>query len=854
MTRRRIALALSVTAGVVVLALVAVTVFTVWSIRRPYPEYDGTVELPRLSGEVEVIRDEHGIPHIYADSSEDLFRAQGYVHAQDRFWEMDVRRHATAGRLSELFGEDQVETDAFVRSMGWREVAKQELPLLEPETRRYLQAYADGVNAWLSERSGGDLAFAYTLLGVTGGETTPYRWSAIDSLAWLKAMAWDLRGNIEDEIDRSLIAAELPLERVEQLYPLYDADVGAPIVDDRYLPSHVPEAIAGHDGEPVPLDEAEAVLRDAADALRAAPSLLGDGDGIGSNSWVVDGSHTESGAPVLANDPHLSPEMPSVWYQVGLHCRDVGPECPFDVTGFSFSGLPGVVIGHNGQIAWGFTNLGADVTDLYLEDVQGDTYRIGDDRVPMQTREETIEVAGGEDVTITVRSTRHGPLISDHDDLMRDVGTRASVESAEDAPDPGEGYGVALQWTALEPGNTADAIFALNTAQDWESFRSAAALFDVPAQNLVYADVDGNIGYQAPGRIPVRSGGDGRYPVPGWTDEHEWVGYIPFEDLPTVFNPDDGMIVTANQPVTSDAYPFLLSADFDAGHRAGRIGELLGEATAGDGTVDVDSMAEIQMDSHSAAAEVLVPYLLELEAPAGYYGDGLRLLRDWDFAQKPESGAAAYFNAVWRHVLELTFHDELDEDQWPSGGGRWFEVMRGLLESPDDPYWDDVDTDRVETRDDILARAADRARDEMTQVQGKDASTWEWGRSHELTLVEPTFGTSGFGLIEGLFNQGPASVGGGTSTVLATAWVPEDGYEVTWVPSMRMIVDLGDVDASRWVDLTGVSGHPYHEHYGDQTELWQSGGMLPMRSEEEDVRRAGEHRLVFTPRETPSAG
>ncbi|WP_216853228.1 penicillin acylase family protein [Phytoactinopolyspora halotolerans] len=853
MARRRIIIALSVTTGVVVLALVAATVFTVWSIRRPFPEYDGTVGLPRLADDVEVIRDEYGIPHIYADTPEDLFRAQGYVHAQDRFWEMDFRRHATAGRLSELFGEDQVETDAFVRTLGWREVAKEERPLLEPETRRYLQAYADGVNAWLNDNSGGDLGFAYTLLGLTSGDTTPDRWTAIDSLAWLKAMAWDLRGNIEDEIDRALLAAELPRDRVEQLYPAYDTDVAAPIVADEQLPTQQPESIIGTDGEPLPLDETEVALRSAADALRSAPALLGDGDGIGSNSWVVDGSHTESGAPLLANDPHLGPEMPSVWYQVGLHCRDVGPDCPFDVTGFSFSGLPGVVIGHNGRIAWGFTNLGADVSDLYLEDVRGDTYLTGDERVQMETREETIQVAGGDDVTITVRSTRHGPLISDHDEQMREVGIRAPVDAEADAPARGDGYAVALQWTALQPGKTADAIFAINAAQDWESFRSAASLFDVPAQNLIYADIEGNIGYQAPGRIPVRANGDGRYPVPGWVDEYEWAGYIRFDDLPRVYNPDSGMIAAANQAVTSAAYPFLLTADFDRGHRAGRIDQLLREATAGGARVDAETMADIQMDSYSSAAEVLVPYLLDLNAPAGYYGDGLRLLEDWDYLQEPESGAAAYFNAVWRHVLELTFHDELPEDQWPDGGSRWIEVMRDLAAHPDDPYWDDVDTETIESRDEILARAVDRARNEMTRLQGKDASTWEWGRSHQLTLVEPTFGTSGIDLVESLVNTGPVSVGGGTSTVLATAWAPDEGYEVTWVPSMRMVVDLSNFDASQWVDLTGVSGHPYHEHYGDQTELWRDGEMLPMRSSANSVRHSGEHTLTFTPLETVGA-
>ena len=843
-TRRRIAIGISVLAGVVVLALVAATALSVWSVRRPFPEYDGAAEVARLSGDVEIIRDANGIPQIYADTAEDLFRAQGYVTAQDRFWEMDFRRHVTSGRLSELFGEDQVETDAFVRTLGWREVAEQELPLLSPDTRRYLESYADGVNAWLDGRSGGELGLAYTLLGLSGGDTAPEKWTPVDSLAWLKAMAWDLRGNLEDEVDRALLSADLPGERVEQLYPPLSDQISAPIVPDADLTTSsasVSTAAAERAG-PDALD----AIRSASDALDAAPAPLGTGDGIGSNSWVLDGSKTETGEPMLANDPHLAPSMPSVWYQVGLHCRDVGPSCPFEVAGFSFAGVPGVVIGHNGQIAWGFTNLGADVTDLYLEKVEGDSYLLGDEQIALRRRTETIEVAGGDDVTITVRSTVHGPLISDHDDQLREVGAVAPVGTS-DPPERGDGYAVALRWTALEPGHTADAIFALDRATDWNTFRAAAAIFEVPSQNLVYADVEGNIGYQAPGRIPIRRSGDGRYPVPGWTGENEWTGYIPFDALPSLLNPDDGMIVTANQRVTGPAYPYLLTDDFDYGQRAGRIRHLLDEATSGGSDVDADTMADIQLDTYNAAAEILVPYLRDMEVPEGYYGDGLRLLADWDYSQPPDSAAAAYFNAVWRNLLELTFHDELPEDQWPDGGGRWFEVVRTLLGSPHDLYWDDIRTeDIVETRDDILVQAVLDARDEMTRLQGKNPDTWSWGRLHALTLTDQTFGTSGIGLVEAMVNRGPFDVGGGTSVVQANGWDAADGYETDWVPSMRMIVDLADLDASRWIDLTGVSGHPYQEHYGDQTELWRTGRTLPMLWDDERIREAGEHTLTLT--------
>jgi penicillin G amidase len=838
-TRRRLKIGLGVVAGVVVLALLAGTSFVVWSVRRPFPEYDGTMELTGLRADVDVVRDDHGIPQIYADTAEDLFLAQGYVHAQDRFWEMDFRRHVTAGRISELFGEDEVDTDAFIRTLGWRRVAQQELPLLSPSTRRYLEAYADGVNAWLDGRSGGALGLQYTLLGLSGGDNSPEPWTPVDSLAWLKAMAWDLRSNMEEEIERSLLAAELPVDRIEQLYPDYPYSQNAPIVGDAYLSAGAPSGDGADRAAPAVAQDAVDALRSVSRTIDEVPNLLGEGAGVGSNSWVVDGSLTASGAPMLVNDPHLEPSMPSVWYQVGLHCRDPGPECPFEVAGYSFSGVPGIVIGHNAQIAWGFTNLAPDVSDLYLEQIEGDSYLVRDDFVPMETREETISVAGGDDVTITVRTTRHGPVVSDHEDQLRDVGEEAPVE---DADARGDGFAVALRWTALDPGRTADALFLLNSADDWDSFRAAASMFEVPSQNMVYADVEGNVGYQAPGKIPIRRSGDGRWPAPGWTEANEWVGFIPFDALPSVLDPDEGFVVTANQPVTSEAYPFLLTRDFDYGQRAQRIRDLIEQA----GPLDSEAMVDIQMDSYNVNAESLVPHLLEVDGVSGYYGDGVDLLRDWDFIQPPDSAPAAYFNAVWRSLLELTFHDELPEDQWPDGGGRWFEVVVNLLEAPEDPYWDDVSTeDEIETRDTVLRQALREARDEMTSLQGKDPSRWEWGRMHDLSLTDQTFGTSGIGPIEALVNRGPVDVGGGTSIVQATAWYAPDGYETIWVPSMRMVVDLGDLDASRWIDLTGVSGHPYHEHYGDQTELWRTGQTLPMRWSEDTIRSEADDTLTL---------
>ncbi|MEV5409327.1 penicillin acylase family protein [Thermopolyspora sp. NPDC052614] len=831
---------------ILVLAVVAAG-FATFTIRRSFPRLDGEIALAGLSAPVTVHRDRYGVPHIYADTTDDLFRAQGYVHAQDRFWEMDFRRKTTAGRLSELFGASTLDVDKVVRTLGWRRVAERELPLLAPETRRALDAYAAGVNAWLAQHEGAwDKSLEYAVLKLINGSYAPEPWTPVDSLAWLKAMAWDLRSNVASELERAIDASRLPADRVAQLFPGYPYDRNAVIV---------PGAPASGDGGKAATASVRAArpiagnaLEGAVRALRAVPGPLGgaetDRAGIGSNSWVVSGRHTATGRPLLANDPHLGPTLPSIWYQAGLHCRRAGPACPFDVVGYTFSGLPGVVIGHNARIAWGFTNLGPDVTDLYVERVKGDAYQVGGEWRPMEVRRERINVAGGKPVDLVVRSTRHGPIISE---VLDDA--RSALRGAVGADEGGVGHALALRWTALDPGRTGDAIMLLNTARNWEDFRRAAERFESPAQNMIYADVDGNIGYQAPGRIPVRAKGDGRSPVPGWTGDSEWTGFIPFEKLPSVYNPPEGFIVTANNAVTAeDAGPFI-TADWAYGYRAQRITDRLKQAIAR-GRVTADTMADIQRDSANTFAPVLMPYLLKVPFPDGEFGTALReVASGWDFDQGRDSAGAAYYNAVWRHLLKRVFDDEIPEGARAGGGDRWFEVMRSLLTRPDDRFWDDVrTTGKMETRDDMLAAASRDAQDELRERLGDDPAEWRWGDLHTLTLTHQSLGTSGIAPIEWLFNHAPLRLAGGKDAVNATGWNSAEGYEVDHVPSMRMIVDLADLDASRWINLTGASGHAFHTNYTDQADLWADGRTIPMRHTERAVRADAVTTLTLTPR------
>ncbi len=796
-----------------------------------------------------MIRDDHGIPQIYASTSDDLFYAQGYVQAQDRFFEMDFRRHVTSGRLAELFGADALETDELVRTMGWRSVAERELPLLSTDTRRYLESFAAGVNAYLGDHEGGKLSLEYAALGLSGVGYTPEKWSAVDSLAWLKAMAWDLGGNIDDEVARSLEFVDLTRGQIGQLYPDYPYDAHVPIVNQGAIVDGVFEQDAKRNDTRLPerpgfLSKGREALLRTQRASDALDRLLGaTGGGLGSNAWAVSGDHTASGAPILANDPHLGASMPSVWYQMGLHCTEVTPECPFDVSGFTFAGLPGVVIGHNQSIAWGFTNLNPDVQDLYLEKVVDDDHVWYDGKARrMTTHEERFEVQGGDPVTVTVRETRHGPLISDVSADYSTVGADAPA-SGKPHPPRGNGYGVALRWTALEPGTTADAIFVLDKATNWNDFREAARLFEVPAQNLVYADVHGHIGYQAPGKIPIRRTGDGDWPVPGWDPAYEWADSpIPFDALPSVLDPKDGYVITANQAIAKQNYPYYIGSSYDYGYRSQRIRNLL--STTNDLTVD--DMARVQLDDYSELAHLLTPYLMRTELPAGYYRTGQNVLRGWDFRMSADSAAAAYFNVVWKNLLADTFHDQLPKDAWPDGDSRWWVVVSRMLDNPLNPFWDDMTTSHVETRDDIIEKALLQARDELTRLTSRDPRKWQWGHLHQLTLRNATLGAD-TSPVRFLFNRGGYEVGGGPSIVNAISWDATDDYAATSVPSMRMIVPLDDLDAARWVNLTGASGHAYDDHYTDQTDLWAAGETLPWVYSRAAVEESASDTLILQP-------
>ncbi|HRF47433.1 MAG TPA: penicillin acylase family protein [Anaerolineales bacterium] len=772
-------------------------------LRWPLPQTAGQITLPGLGSTVEVLRDASGVPQIYADTPHDLFMAQGFIHAQDRFYQMDVWRHTTAGRLSEMFGEATLEDDRFLRTMGWRQVAEAEYAALDEDSRALLDAYTTGVNAYLEGRSPLAVHNAYAVLALIGYQPAALEaWSPADSLAWAKAMSWDLGSNARDELMRVRLEQAIGAERAADLMP-------EPLAE---FPVILPEP-----------------MFDARSPGQSLPAQSGGlGEGIGSNNWAISGARSESGHALLGNDPHLGIQMPSIWYLNGLHCRQVTAACPYDVSGFSFAGIPGVVVGHNQRIAWGVTNNYPDVQDLYIEHFDpSDATRVEVNGAfePLTTRDEVIRIRGGGSETFTVRASRNGPLV----ETVWGPAIRA-FEAQTPVGDVvlGEGYGLAMRWTALEPGRMFQALLELNRATGWDDFRDALRDWTVPSQNFVYADVEGNIGYQMPSHVPQRRAGDGSRPVPGWVDDYQWGEYLPFEALPYTLNPSLGYVVTANQPVlpAAEADRFV-GAGFDEGFRAERITQLI-EA---DPALSLDDLIAIQGDDYNPSAEDLVPLLTALALDEPKLAAAQEALRGWDYQMRLDSQPAAVYIAIFNALLTDVFRPGVPEEFWSRGSAPAFATLRTILAEPTSPWWG------PDGRDVALTRAFRTGYADLEQRLGSNAAAWRFGALHTSTFAEATVGSSGIAPIEALFNRGPFPTSGwggivnATSANLGCYGRSEDPcqnpYAVTNVPSMRMVFDLGDWDAGRVIHTTGQSGHPLSPHYIDMADPWRLIETIP---------------------------
>ena len=773
-TRRRI----SIIVGAIILLVGASYLY----LHSSLPNTKGITVLPGLDGQVEIVRDADGVPHIFASTDDDAYFALGYVHAQDRLWQLEFNRRVGSGRLSEILGETTLDIDKFLRTLGTYRAAVDTWDFLTDESKAALEAYASGINVWIDE--GHTLPPEFLILGIE-----PEPWTVYDSLVWSKMMMWDLGGNWEDELLRSLLEAAVGKERADELVSGYPSEATTII----------------------PIDMVNTLL--GVDSTMQQMLHMGDKD-VGSNSWVVSGDLTESGSPLLANDPHLGAQIPSVWYLVELQGDKL------HATGATLLGMPIVVIGHNEHIAWGLTNLGPDVQDLYIERINPSNpnqYEIDGEWEDMIIVSEEIIVKDEEESLLyAARSTRHGPLISDVSDNA--------------------GTPLAMRWTALDPGDTtADAFVKIAYATDWKEFTDALRYYVAPSQNMVFADQKGNIGYIGPGRIPVRAKGNGTVPVPGWSSDYEWEGWIPFDQLPQTYNPEEGYIVTANNKVVSDNYPFFISSNWAPRYRAERIEELITQFAEGGSKISIEDMIAVQGDQTSRQAIELLPYLQSVEPEEELHATVLDYVVTWDGEMSRDSVAATIY-ATWFHQLGMViFEDELRGDVYEQFADRKHaSFLVTVLEDPDSPWCDNVLTIPHESCIDAATIALDRAIEFLEDhfkgnipliSTGQNVDKWKWGELHATIYSHSPF--SEVAALRMLFHREIAN-GGGSYTVNVGPYKFSDPYKQIYVPSYRQIVDLSDWSNSLFMHTTGQSGNVLSKHYDDLIERHQAVEYLPM--------------------------
>ncbi|HEX6911451.1 MAG TPA: penicillin acylase family protein [Longimicrobium sp.] len=788
-------------AGLVLLAVAALA-GAWWYVGRTAPDYGRGAAIAGLAAPVEVWRDSLGVPHVWAGGEADLFRAMGYVHAQDRLWQMELFRRMADGRMAEVMGAALVPTDRFMRTLGMGRAAAETERTLDGETRALLQAYADGVNAWIRDHTG-PLPPEFLAL-----RFKPEPWTVRNSLSVGKIMAWDLadwQNGLELQRATDAVGPELAADLYD-VYPAWGITTlgaaagqagvpSAPATQTQAQPVR-PTALRN---VPIPeLPEQAAWLLDGLSAARA------------SNAWVVGGERTRSGKPILANDTHLALRAPGIWFLAALHGGGV------ETAGMTIPGIPLVVIGHGKTVAWGFTNAMTDDVDFFVEQVDSadpTRYRTETGWAPFQVREERILVRGAPAVTHRVRTTRHGPVLSD---VERRAGDRV----------------LAMRWTGQDPSTEVRALLGMNRARNAAEFTAALRGFDNPHQNVVFADAEGNIGYWMAGRVPIRASGDGVLPVPGWTGEGAWTGWLGFDQHPHVLNPPAGFIVSANNRPAGADYPHRIASHWAAPYRAQRIHDLVA-ASRGLTAADV---ARQQMDVQDGFAQRYLPHAVRAAERIGDAGTA-RLLREWNGEASVDSRAATVFYG-WYELLRTA----LNKDNYQGKGFHHFpdHALAAVLERGESPWVDDVTTpDKVETLDELSAVAMrDAAR----------SASVPWGQRVQTRMDHPLGSVA---WLERVFklNVGPFPAGGAHNTVNVSAFSPQRlPYVSSFGPSQRHVVDLARVDEEGgFIVPTGQSGVPTSPHYRDQVEMWRAGRLWPIPLDRARAEGRAVHRMTLTP-------
>jgi len=816
-----------------VLLVLAVTAGGYLYLRQSLPDFDASQTVKGLTADVDIVRDADAIPHIFAANKRDGLFGLGYVHAQDRLWQMEFQRRVGFGRLSEIFGAVTIPQDRFLRTIGFGRAARSAWTHLPADAREQIDAYVAGVNAFISTHHGRALPPEFSLLRFEPEPFTPE-----DVMVWVKMMAWDLSGNYSSELLRHDLLAAIGPERMAQLMPPYPAD-GLSILNDQSGPVHTHDSARGtqsdvHTAMASAWPSFEQMIQGGHPLV--ADFILGGArhEAIGSNNWVVDGSLTATGKPLLANDPHLGTQIPSIWYLAHISAGDV------ELIGATLPGTPAVALGRNKYIAWGATNVAADVQDLYREriDASGTFAEFKGQQERITVVPETITVKGAAPVVVDVRITRHGPLISD--------AINANNAASPKTPKPPVLEPLAFRWVALDEEDlTVAAFMRLNDAHDWDEFTSALSQYVTPSQNFVFADVNGHIGYYAPGHIPVRASGDGSQPVDGWTGEAEWTGFVPFADLPHLYDPPSHMIVTANnRPSGAEGAP-LVGLEYPNPYRAQRIVDLLHEIS-GSKKLSPDDFARIQADTVSLHARDLLPRLLAHVQPTTTLDrQAVELLRGWDDNAAGSAAAPAIFEAWFLRLAPAIAGDELGT---LSAGyeGRFSTITRFVESTLDgNPVWcDNVTTPAHETCDDAVTSALHDAVEDLATRMGREPQRWRWDAVHK--AVFPHQGLDSVKLLRPLLSRSIPN-GGDWSTVNVGPVSADTPYEQHSVPGFREIVDLSPANDSRFLESVGPSGHFLSKFYDAFQADWKAVRYRPMRVDRLTIEQHALGRLRLSP-------
>lgn len=769
---------LIVIAGIIAaLALVAFIGFT-WFMNKSKPVIDGELAVTIQDQDVTVTRDEKGVPHIFAKTDADLYRAQGYVQAQDRLFQMDLARRQASGRLSEIIGEATINTDKHFRTFSLRDAAEKSLAAYDDESKQVLEWYAEGVNAFIAQaKESNTLSYEFALLGYE-----PEEWTVVDSLTIGKYMAYDLGGNWNTLAFRHWALQNFDEEKAKELFIKYPENASA-IIEANI---QNPVAVAGQ---------------------FSAEMLPNEFNG--SNNWVVSGDKTKSGTPILADDPHLGLSTPSIWYQMHLQSPQQ------NVSGVIFAGIPGIILGHNDEIAWGVTNVGPDVQDLYIEIPNPDNptqFRYDGKWEQAEVRDESIKVKDGETVDFEVVVTRHGPI-------MTDLAFKDTEPTAQ----------FSMQWTALQPTAELRAVLGFNKAKTWSDFEKALEDFKAPAQNFVFASKDGTIAYKANGQIPIRKQGEGQLPVPGDSSDYGWEGFIPWDELPTLVNPKEGFIATANNQVIGEDYPYHITDFWAQPYRFERIKEVLEANDA----ITVEDMMALQMDQHNLYAREFLPDLLtslKEKDQDGKYAEIIAMLEKWDMVDAKESGAPLVFHTLMIKLQEVLFKDQMPEDMYGIMYGK-FNITDQLLRtaySGEKSIW-------IEEQggiDETIYKAFELTIAQLEDQFGKNSSKWQWGDYHQLTF-DHTLGSAS-PILAAYFNAKKVPIGGSKVTVQAAD--NDLAGNVDHGASWRFVVDVGDLSSAYHIVGPGQSGHVKSDWYQDQVLDWANGDYHQTFIKQEEIK------------------